>query len=250
MTFKDGNVVLGTAPLVNGQASLVNSVFAAGAQTLTASYSGDGSALAGSTSAGESLAGHQRRQQRASVASFAMPCYEAFPAAASARCTTSRPAGRHDAHAKSARPMAPAACRSDRTAANGSRHDHRHRRRLRRPQHRQRPDGLRHGLRPAGAAVVHQGQPDRRDQLSGRPTAAGSPRSPWTWNGSHAVAPGASILLVEANSNSDSDLYTAVNYARNARRGGGRVDELGRRRVFRRNERRQLFHHAQRPCRA
>ena len=32
---------------------------------------------------------------------------------------------------------------------------------------------------------------------------------------SNAVAPGAKILLVEANSDSDSDLYTAVNYARN-----------------------------------
>ena len=32
----------------------------------------------------------------------------------------------------------------------------------------------------------------------------------------HAVAPGASILLVEANSNSDSDLFTAVNTARNS----------------------------------
>jgi subtilase family serine protease len=31
----------------------------------------------------------------------------------------------------------------------------------------------------------------------------------------HAIAPGASILLVEANSNSYSDLMTAVNYARN-----------------------------------
>jgi subtilase family serine protease len=30
---------------------------------------------------------------------------------------------------------------------------------------------------------------------------------------SHAVAPGANILLVEANSNSYSDLMTAVNYA-------------------------------------
>src|SRR5262249_11545073 len=29
----------------------------------------------------------------------------------------------------------------------------------------------------------------------------------------HAIAPGASILLVEANSNSDSDLFTAVQYA-------------------------------------
>ena len=31
----------------------------------------------------------------------------------------------------------------------------------------------------------------------------------------HAIAPGASILLVEANSDSGSDLLTAVNYARN-----------------------------------
>jgi hypothetical protein len=31
----------------------------------------------------------------------------------------------------------------------------------------------------------------------------------------HAIAPKASILLVEANSNSNTDLYTAVNYARN-----------------------------------
>ena len=32
---------------------------------------------------------------------------------------------------------------------------------------------------------------------------------------SHAVAPGAKIVLVEANSDSNSDLYKAVNYARN-----------------------------------
>ena len=32
----------------------------------------------------------------------------------------------------------------------------------------------------------------------------------------HAIAPGANILLVEANSNTNSDLYTAVDYARHA----------------------------------
>ena len=48
---------------------------------------------------------------------------------------------------------------------------------------------------------------------------------------SHAVAPGANILLVEANSNSDSDLMHGRQLCPPCRRRGRRVDELGRRRV-------------------
>ena len=53
----------------------------------------------------------------------------------------------------------------------------------------------------------------------------------------HAIAPGANILLVEADSTSFSNLLTAVDYARHARRRGRGVDELGRRRVLRREQR-------------
>ncbi len=59
------------------------------------------------------------------------------------------------------------------------------------------------------------GQRDRRDELSRRPIrrAAGRWRSRSTSSGLTPIAPGASIMLVEASSASDSDLLTAVNYA-------------------------------------
>ncbi len=46
----------------------------------------------------------------------------------------------------------------------------------------------------------------------------------------HAIAPGANILLVEANNASDSNLFAAVNYARQQSRCFGHFDELGKRR--------------------
>ncbi len=41
VTFRDGTTTLGSVPLVNGSASIVTSALAAGAHSLTASYSGD-----------------------------------------------------------------------------------------------------------------------------------------------------------------------------------------------------------------
>ena len=63
----------------------------------------------------------------------------------------------------------------------------------------------------------------------------------------HAVAPGAKILLVEANSSNDSDLMAAVNYAAKRQRRGRRVDELGWWRVCESTRRRRQLHHPQRP---
>ena len=58
---------------------------------------------------------------------------------------------------------------------------------------------------------------------------------------SHAIAPKAKIVLVEANSTNTSDLIqAAVNYAKSLRRLGG-LDEFRADRVFRRDELRQLF---------
>ena len=48
VTFTDGATVLGTAPVVNGTASLVNSLFALGTHSVRATYSGYGAELAGS----------------------------------------------------------------------------------------------------------------------------------------------------------------------------------------------------------
>ncbi len=53
------------------------------------------------------------------------------------------------------------------------------------------------------------------------PSGAGNPNGTWEFETAldvewaHALAPKANILLVEANSPSESDLFTAVNYARN-----------------------------------
>ena len=98
----------------------------------------------------------------------------------------------------------------------GRRHrpDDRHRRRLRRPEHPGRPEHLRRPVRPA-RHDGHPGQPDRRDEPTRRPTPTGG----WELEESldvewaHAMAPGAKILLVEANSANDSDLLAAVDYA-------------------------------------
>ena len=51
----------------------------------------------------------------------------------------------------------------------------------------------------------------------------------------HAIAPKANILLVEANSSSDSDLFTAASCCCQSARGCGRIHELRRWGIFRRN---------------
>ena len=64
----------------------------------------------------------------------------------------------------------------------------------------------------------------------------------------HAIAPGANILLVEANSASLGDLLTRGKLCAAATGRHGRFDELGRKRIQRRNLLRQLLHHPGRPC--
>ena len=109
--------------------------------------------------------------------------------------------------------------------------DDRHRRCLRRPEHPGRPERLRRPVRPARA---------RRSPGSTRPAGRAYPATDSTggWEleesldveWAHAIAPGAKILLVEANSPNDT------RPARGRRLRGGarqrRLDELGRRRVL------------------
>ena len=68
----------------------------------------------------------------------------------------------------------------------------------------------------------------------------------------HAIAPGANIILVEANSPTDTNLFDAVNYAAQSEQCVGNFHELGQRRQLgRRFERsslgRRIPRHAQRP---
>jgi subtilase family serine protease len=65
----------------------------------------------------------------------------------------------------------------------------------------------------------------------------------------HAIAPGAKILLVEANTNSFNDLTNAVNYARNQPGRVSCVDELGPGRIPWRKLVRKHLHHTGRPYR-
>ena len=118
--------------------------------------------------------------------------------------------------------------------------DNRHRGRLRRPEDSGRSAYVRPGVRPAGP-FLHQ------SDAAGTPASADS-----DWAGeidldvewAHAIAPKAKILLVEAASSSDADLSNAVDYARKSTGRRGRVDELGRQRVFQRTRLRYDVHHA------
>ena len=212
VTFHDGEVCLGTAPLVAGKASLVNSLFAAGVQTVTASYSGDGAEVAGSTSLAQSLLVNNGNSGAAGVAPFAMPCYISSSAGASPM-NTAAPTG-----------MTPTQI----CQAYGF-------------------SGLTFGSQAANGAgetiaiVDAYDDPNIASDLTSFDSYFGLAAPPsftkvnetggsslpaansgWIteialdveW--SHAVAPGANILLVEANSNSDTDLDTAVSYASHA----------------------------------
>ena len=98
------------------------------------------------------------------------------------------------------------------------RRNHCHRRCLRRSEHRQRSERLRSAIRFGGAAEFRQGRHQRQRQRfdNAMPSAnqgwAGEIELDVEW--AHAIAPGANILLVEANSANDTDLLNAVNYAR------------------------------------
>ncbi len=74
---------------------------------------------------------------------------------------------------------------------------------------------------PAPPSFVRVAQNGSTNYPSTDPAGAGNPNGTWEVETSldvewaHALAPKASILLVEANSPSESDLFTAANYARN-----------------------------------
>ena len=67
--------MLGTAPLVNGTASLVNSLFTVGTHSVRASYSGNGAALAGSAAAAASPSITVAPVGSDGASGYAMPMY-------------------------------------------------------------------------------------------------------------------------------------------------------------------------------
>jgi hypothetical protein len=74
VTFKDGNVVLGTGAVGrDGTATFTTSFAAAGGHTITAVYSGDSKFVGNSQTITEQVNGHARRETTTSVASPASP---------------------------------------------------------------------------------------------------------------------------------------------------------------------------------
>jgi hypothetical protein len=211
VTFMDGDVCLGTAPLVGGKASLTNSLFTTGEQVVTASYNGSAAGLAGSTSAGHDLSVTNDASSNAVASSFAMPCYVSSSGASPMQ--TAGPTGMTPTQIRQAYGFNNVSFGSQ--AANG--------------------------LGSTIAIVDAYDDPNIANDLTAFDTQFDLPAPPtftkvnqtggstfpaadagWIteialdveW--SHAVAPGANILLVEANSNNNSDLYAAVDYARHA----------------------------------
>ena len=96
--------------------------------------------------------------------------------------------------------------------------DRRDRRRLRRPERRERPRDLPQPVRPAGVhdgqRLLPQGQPERRDEpAADRRTRAGPSEITLDLDMVSATCPQCKILLVEANSPTNANLGTAVNQA-------------------------------------
>ena len=213
MTFTDGTTLLGTAPVVNGTATLVNSLFTVGTHSVQASYSGSGADFAGSATAispNVTVTG----VGGSGASGYALPMY-----------TSASNLGQNGGVS----PMSSAAptgmTPTQITQAYGF-------------------NTLSFGATTANGAgqtiAIVDAYDDPNiasdlqsfDQYFGLPNPSftkvnqtGGSTPPATDTGwateialdvewSHAVAPGANILLVEANSNSYSDLMTAVNYAR------------------------------------
>ena len=117
--------------------------------------------------------------------------------------------------------------RQHHTQDGWERPDDRHRRRIQRSEHRQRPENVRRQVRSCDG-VLERRQPNRR-QLAAQHSAGWSLEIALDVEWAHAMAPGANILLVEASSDSLSDLLAAVNMPPRDLGVSGRLDELGHR---------------------
>jgi hypothetical protein len=209
----DGNVCLGTAPLVAGQASLTNSLFIPGTQVITASYNGSAVGLALSTAAGQDLSVTSDTNASAAAASFAMPCYVSSAGANSSPQSSAGPTGMTPTQIRQAYGFnsvsfgTQAADGTGTTIAIVDAYD---------------DPSIASDLSAFDSQFGIAAPPSftKVNQTGG--TTYPAANAGWIteialdveW--SHAVAPGANILLVEANSNSNNDLYTAVDYARHA----------------------------------
>ena len=216
VTFTDGATVIGTAPLVNGTASLVNSLFALGSQSVRASYSGNGDGLAGSLSAVGSANISVASVAGGAASGYAIPMHVATPAFApnggAGPMSTAAATGMTPTEIRQAYGFNAISFGS--TLANGA--------------------GTTIAIVDAYDDPNIAGDLHQFDQYFGLPdptftkvnqTGGGTlPAINAGWateialdvQWAHAVAPGARILLVEANSSSYSDLMTAVNYASHA----------------------------------
>ena len=215
VTFTDGATVLGTAPLVNGTASLVNSLFAVGTHSVQATYSGNGDGFAGSAvAASPSIAVAPIGSGGAS--GYALPMYASASALGQdggvSPMSTASPTGMTPTQILQAYGFNTVSFGS--TAANGA--------------------GTTIAIVDAYDDPNIANDLQQFDAQFGLPNPTftkvnetGGSTPPATNNGwateialdvewSHAVAPGANILLVEANSDYDSDLMTAVSYASQA----------------------------------
>jgi len=204
VSFFDGNIPLGTAPLVNGRASLVNSLMTVGGQSVRAVYSGDGANFAGSGPGGATTSVAVGADLPGGSTGFAMPAHVASGGATPASSTAS-PVGFSPSQIEQA------------YGFNNVSLD---------------------GTGTTIAIVDAYDDPNIASDLQGFDAAfnlsnpvftkvgetGGSPPTTEnkTWDTeialdvewAHAIAPGAKILLVEAGSSSDSDLVAGVNYAR------------------------------------
>ena len=216
VTFTDGTTVLGTAPLVNGTARLVNSLFAVGTYSVRATYSGNGANFAGSGVTAASPSITVAPVGSGGPSGYAMPMYAAASALGQdggvSPMSSAAPTGMTPTQIRQAYGFSTLSFGS--TAANGA--------------------GETIAIvdaydDPNIASDLHQfdlqfGLPDPVFTKVNETGGSTPPATNNSWateialdvEWSHAVAPGANILLVEANSASDYDLMTAVSYASQA----------------------------------
>jgi autotransporter-associated beta strand protein len=204
VSFFDGDTPLGTAPLVNGRASLVNSLMTVGGQSVRAVYSGDGANFAGSGPGGATTSVAVGADPAGGHTGFAMPAHVASGGGATP-ASTAGPVG-----------MAPSQIEQAYGFNNVS------------------LDGTGTTI----AIVDAYDDPNIAGDLQGFDAQFNLPNPVFTkvgenggappttknanWDSeialdvewAHAIAPGAKILLVEASSSNDNDLMAAVNYAR------------------------------------
>ena len=131
--------------------------------------------------------------------------------------------------------------------------DDRDHRRRPRPVHLLGPGEVRRHLRPADPGLARPAGAQANFfnvvDLAGNTTNDGwAEEEALDVETAHSMAPGASILVIEAASDSITDLINAINFAVHGRRQRG-VDELGRERVPQRGGLRLVLHDGARPRR-